>query len=111
LRKTGDVLSETGDRARACLVGAADAVEQRRLAGAVRADQDPALPGRDVEADIGDGPQAAEVLADPDQRQSGCGHRPAPLLCRPRDRRRTIPITPPGAQTTTAMNTRPITAR
>jgi hypothetical protein len=51
-------------------MGAADAVEQRCLARAVRADEDAALPDRDVKTYIRYCAQAAEDLADPGQHKS-----------------------------------------
>ena len=46
---------------------AGDDVEERRLAGAVRAEDAAPFTGRDVEIDVSDGEQAAEAPADPPQ--------------------------------------------
>ena len=51
----------------------ADDVEERRLAGAVRAEDRPALAGRDVEVDVADGVEAAEAPADPPQAEGRLG--------------------------------------
>src|SRR3954454_15856172 len=67
-------------------VEAADAVEQRRLAGAVRADQPEDLPRLDREGDTVEGDDAAEAkrdLANFEQRHRGyadTGHGTSPML-------------------------------
>ena len=63
-RQRGDVLAVEDDRALGRRQHAGDQVEQRRLAGAVRADQadDFAAPDRDRDVAVGD--QAAEALPD-----------------------------------------------
>src|SRR5437588_551147 len=52
---------------------AADAVEKGRLAGAVRAEDRPALAGDDLEVDLTDGVKAAETPADPPQAEGRLG--------------------------------------
>ena len=59
----GDVLAVEDDPARGRLVDAADQVEDRRLAGAVRADDREDLALLHVEADVVDGVDAAELDA------------------------------------------------
>ena len=62
------------DRPRARPQRAGDAVEERRLAGAVRADQHAALAGRDVERHAVDRAQAAEILREAADSERGAGH-------------------------------------
>ena len=52
---------------------AADDVEERRLAGAVRAEDRATLAGGDVEVDVANGVQAAEAPADPPQAEGRLG--------------------------------------
>ncbi len=59
-----EILTLEQDAARARPQHAADQVEQRRLAGSVRADHAADLAGCNREVDIGNGVQAAEALAD-----------------------------------------------
>ena len=63
-RHAGDVLVLEDDRARRRLVDARDHVEERRLAGAVRADQADDRAPLDREVDVVDGDEAAELLAE-----------------------------------------------
>ena len=68
------------DRAGVRLVEAGDAVEQRRLAGAVRADQAADRAGRDREADVverGDAAEADRTFVDRQQRGSSVDRRSA----------------------------------
>ena len=52
---------------------AADDVEERRLAGAVRAEDRAPLAGGDLEVDLAHGVQAAEAPADPPQAEGRLG--------------------------------------
>src|SRR6185503_5899366 len=63
-RKRRDLLAIEHDRAAVVLQCTRDAVDQRRLAGAVRADQPEALAGADLDADLRERGEAAEVLGD-----------------------------------------------
>ena len=69
-----DVLAVEDDASRGRLVDARDHVEERRLAGAVRADQADDRVPRDREVDVVDGDEAAELLAQ--RTRSGAGARP-----------------------------------
>ena len=88
LREPGDVAPVEDDLARRRRVGAGEHVEERRLAGAVRADQARDRAAREPEVDVGDGDEAAELLAQPCGRRSGDRCRPAPPWRRPSCRRR-----------------------
>ena len=68
-----DVAAEQLDGARADREVAADEVEERRLAGPVRAEDRAALAGRDVEVDVAHGMEAAEPPADPPQAEGRLG--------------------------------------
>ena len=61
------------DRARARRDVAGDDVEERRLAGAVRAEDGAPLAVRDVEVDVAHGVEAAEAPADPPQAEDRLG--------------------------------------
>ena len=62
-RRVVDLVAEHGDRAAGRCQHAGDQVEGRALAGAVGADQGDDLAGLDVERDVVDGDDAAELLA------------------------------------------------
>src|SRR6185437_9068229 len=81
---------------------AADAVDQRALAGAVRADQAESFAGVDVEADVVERNEAAEPLADILHAQQG-GH----LRLRACSRSCTSPTIPFGAMMTKAISSTP----
>ena len=63
-RQAGDVGAVELDRAAVGAEDAEDAVEERRLAGAVRADQPDAFARLDVDVDLVEGDDAGELLAD-----------------------------------------------
>ena len=73
-RLAGDVVAVEDDPAGGRLVDAGEHVEERRLAGAVRADQADDRAARDREVDVVDGDEPAELLAQPDARR-GCRRR------------------------------------
>ena len=73
-RQTGDVLAEEQDVPAVGRVHAGDQVEERRLAGAVRADQGDDAAGLDAEVhvlDRGDAAEGLEQLLDLEHRRSG----------------------------------------
>src|SRR3546814_14283839 len=72
-----------GDAARPRLVEAIDAVEHRRLAGAVRADDREDLALADLEADVVDRGDAAEAEPDVLKRQHRLAGGTAPARLRP----------------------------
>ena len=87
------------DRARGRREQAADQIEERRLAGAVRTDDRAQFARLDGQRHVVDGDQAAKALRCAlDLKQ---GHAFAPL--------RSMPRTPRGKKRTTSTNTRPIT--
>ena len=94
-----DVMSLEPDRARGRREQAADQIEERRLAGAVRTDDRAQFAGLNGQRHVVDGDQAAEALRCAlDLKQ---GHAFAPV--------RSMPRTPRGKKRTTSTNTRPIT--
>ena len=72
-RRCRHIVAEQFDRTRRDVVIAGDQVEQRRLAGAVRTQDRPALPGDDLEVDVAYRVQAAEAPADPPQAEGRLG--------------------------------------
>ena len=74
-RQVGDVTAHHLDRPRRGLEVARDEVEQRRLPGAVRAEDGTALAVRDVEIDVAHGLNSAEAPADPPQAEDRLGVR------------------------------------
>src|SRR4029078_11882581 len=103
-RDTGDVLPEEFYRAGIGCQLAGDQVEQCRLAGAVRSDDQPALARLDVQVDVGGDVQAAESLGEIPDGEGAHGLASAPpgsvLARRSRLRqamrqRRTLPGTSP----------------
>jgi hypothetical protein len=66
-RELRDLLAVELDRARARWEVAGDHVEERRLAGAVRAEDRAPLAVRDIQVDVAHGVEAAEPPADPPQ--------------------------------------------
>src|SRR5439155_10396516 len=72
-RQRGDVAAEELDRAGGRREVAGDDVEERRLPGAVRAEDRTPLAVRDVEVDIAHGVEAAEPPADPPQAEDRLG--------------------------------------
>ena len=68
-----DRAAPQGDRARVGRVGAGEQAQQRRLPGAVRADQADPGAGRKVEVEAVEDPPAAERLHDPARAQRGRG--------------------------------------
>ena len=73
----GDRLALPADLARGRLQRAVDDLDQRRLAGAVLAEQRVDLARRDGEVDAVVGPERAEILGDADGLQRRCAGRPA----------------------------------
>ena len=71
--RVGDVPPEQLHRSRGRRELPRDQVEQRRLAGAVRPENRPPLPGADREVDAGDGQDAAEAPVDPPQAEDRLG--------------------------------------
>src|SRR5262245_1032904 len=74
-RHAGDVAAEQQDRSAVGGELAGDQVEQRGLAGAVRADDQPPLPGLDGKRDVGGDAQAVERFAQPTDGERGHGWR------------------------------------
>ena len=74
-RAAGDVLAEHLDRAGRGREVARDEIEERRLPGAVRAEDRTALAVRDVEIDVAHGLNTAEAPADPPQAEDRLGAR------------------------------------
>src|SRR5712692_8982431 len=89
-----DVPIEEGDGAAVRAELAGDEVEQRRLARAIRADDEPALPRLNAQAHVGGDAEAAEPLLEPANGQRA--HRP-----RTRRASRTAPGTSPSGMNTT----------
>ena len=100
-----DVLTEEGDAACGRRQRSGDAVEQRRLARAVRADEHAALAGGHAQRHPVDGAQAAKLLHDLGD-LDGRGHARAAL---PRSRAAS-PTSPSGTHSTAAMKTMPMMA-
>ena len=88
--------------------GAGDAVEQRGLACAVRADQHAPLARCDGKRNIVDRAQSAENFREPVDGDRGRTHAPSPRL--PERQRAINPMMPCGAHSTVTMNTMPSTA-
>ncbi len=89
---------------------AADQVEQRGLAGAVRADQRLAAAARELEVDVRGHGEAAEALVQPARRERRRGHGAAGIRP-PRQRasaRSSRPSRPPRQNSTTSTSTRPM---
>ena len=97
-REAGDVAAVEPDRAGVGPVEPGDEIEQRRLAGAVRADDADELALGDVEIDAIDGGQAAEAPRQPAQRM----HATVRLL-----RHQTVPSRPCGRNRTSSSSTMP----
>ncbi len=117
----GHVLAEEAHGAGRRRKIAGHAIEQRRLAGAVRSEHGAALAGTDVQRDVGQRRERAEDAADAAQFDgvagAGGGHsfgdraqrRVLPPEARPRvDNRRQMPITPSGENKTMSRKQRPI---
>ncbi len=88
-RQAGELAPEQHDRAPIGRKFAGDEVEERRLAGAVGADDEPPFAGRDVERHLGGDAQAAERLLETAHRQrvhgspragAGAGRRRRPRI-------------------------------
>ena len=98
-RKRRDVAPVEQDGARGRREEAAHQIEERRLAGAVRADDGAQFAGLDGQRHILDGDEIAEPLGGGVDLEQGHAFAPA----------RSMPSTPRGKKRTTATNTRPIT--
>src|SRR5205085_4239865 len=72
-RERGHVAAQELDEAPGWWEVARDDVEQRRLAGAVRAEDRAPLAVRDLEVDVAHGVEAAEPPADPPQAEDRAG--------------------------------------
>src|SRR3990170_1907682 len=96
------VIAEIEDAAGSRRNVAADDLEQRRLAGAIRADQAHHLALVYAERDVSQRHQAAEVAPDVAHFERGRGHRVRPLNWR--DSRPTMPL---GARSTTTSSMMP----
>ena len=81
-RERGDVASLEPDRARGRREQAADQVEERRLAGAVRADDRAQFAGLDGQRHVVDGDQAAKALRCARRPEAGSRLRSACAACR-----------------------------
>src|SRR5581483_52182 len=96
-REPRDLFAVEDDRAALIPERAGDAIDERGLAGAVRADQAEALALADREAHLGERGEAAEVLGDAAYLQE-------------RSHRLKRPSTPSGAATTNTTSSTPITS-
>src|SRR5690606_5364341 len=74
----GDLPALPADRAAVRRVGPGDHLDQRRLAGAVVAEQGHDLAGRDGQVDVAERLYGAESLGNPGQLQDGCAHGSSP---------------------------------
>src|ERR1700719_1453549 len=112
-RQPRDVLAAEDDGGRLGPERAGNAVDQRGLAGAIRADQAEALAGLDIDADIVERGEAAEALCqciDPQQRKvcrAAGGHA---LFSARRRLLRNSPMMPSGAATTNNTSMTPSTS-
>ena len=77
-RKRRHILAKEADAPRRRRKVAGDRVEQRRLAGAVGAEDRPPLAGSNPQVDVGEGDQSAELAADALelQREGAVGREP-----------------------------------
>src|SRR5690606_34304240 len=95
-RQSGEVASAEPDAARARQVDAGEQVQQRGLAGAVRADDRVHEPGRELEGEVLDGMHAAELLGQPfDAQRAHRERRPkyaASVGTAPRGKKIIVPI-------------------
>ena len=120
-RQCGHVLAEETHRARRRRKIAGHAIEQRRLAGAIRSEHGAPLAGTHAERDVGQGCQRAEQTAHAAQfnRVAGAGggqsfgdraHAPflPPALRARATHRRHRPMTPSGENKTMTRKARPI---
>src|SRR5215211_8328 len=108
----GDVGAKQAHRTGGGLERAGDAVEQRGLAGAIRADERTPLAGGDAQRHAVDGAQAAEHLGEVVNFDHGGHGLPfaLPAAQRPARQRPIRPTMPLGAHSTVAMKATPITA-
>ena len=65
------ILPSKCDRSRVGAQAAGDAIDQRRLARAIRADDSDALSLRDVDGNVGEIDKGAKTLGDPSGREEG----------------------------------------
>src|SRR5262249_42598616 len=102
-RQARDLLAGESDRAGVVAQEARDAVDERGLARAVRADQAEALALRDLEAHLGERGEAAEALRQAADREQRAHRRPLILPAT----RRARPRMPSGAATTNTTSSAP----